>query len=73
MLFSYEQLKLSSENIEVTLFGEISKNDENYKILYDYIQNITFGKSPQGVSFPNEFKNLAKHQYYGLFSQVLCV
>jgi hypothetical protein len=73
VLFSFEQLKLSSENIEVTLFGEISKDDENYKILYDYIQNITFGKSPKGVSFPNEFKNLAKHQYYGLFSQVLCV
>jgi len=71
-LFSFEQLKLSADNIEVELFGTISKDDENYKLLYDYIRNITFGESPRGVIFPNEFKNLAKHQYYGLFSQVLC-
>ena len=71
-LFSFEQLKLSADNILVELFGAISKEDENYKLLYDYIRNITFGESPRGVIFPNEFKNLAKHQYYGLFSQVLC-
>ena len=71
-LFSFEQLKLSAENIKVELFGAISKDDKNYKLLYDYIRNITFGKNPQGISFPDEFKILAKHQYYGLFSQVLC-
>ena len=71
-LFSFEQLKLSADNIAVELFGEICKDDENYRILYDYIRNITFGKSPQGVIFPDEFRNLGEHQYYGLFSQVLC-
>ena len=71
-LFSFEQLKLSADNIAVELFGEISKEDENYKLLYEYIRNITFGESTQGVIFPDEFKNVAKHQYYGLFSQVLC-
>mgnify|MGYP001328796877 CR=1 FL=1 len=71
-LFSFEQLKLSTENIEVELFGRINKEDEKYKILYDYIRNISFGKDITGVLFANEFKNIDKHQYYALFSQVLC-
>lgn len=72
-LFSFEQLKLSTDNVEVKLFGTISEDDANYKLLYDYIRNITFGKRPQSVIFSDEFINIAKHKYYGLFSQVLCV
>ena len=72
ILFSFEQLKLSTENIAVELFGDIKKEDKNYKLLYDYIRNITFGKIPKGVIFADEFRNIEKHQYYALFSQVLC-
>ena len=72
ILFSFEQLKLSANNISVELFGQINKDDENYKLLYDYIQNMTFGKDLKGINFADEFKNLCKYQYYALFSQVLC-
>jgi hypothetical protein len=71
-LFSFEQLKLSAETIPVVLYGDISKEDENFKLMYDYIRNISFGVRSNGFSFPDEFNDLAEHKYFGLFSQVLC-
>jgi len=73
VLFSFEQLKLSTENIEVILFGNIEKDDEYFNLLYDYIRNIKLGKRPHQFNFPAEFDSLAEHKYFGLFTQVLCV
>jgi hypothetical protein len=73
VLFSFEQLKLSTENIEVILFGTIEKDDEYFNLLYDYIRNIKLGKRPHQFTFPIEFNSLAEHKYFGLFTQVLCV
>ena len=70
---SFEQLNLSTENIKVTLFGAIEKNDEYFNLLYDYIRNLTLGKRPDQFVFPAEFDSLAEHKYFGLFAQVLCV
>ena len=73
VLFSFEQLKLSTENIEVTLFGTIEKDDECFNLLYEYIRNLNLGKRPHQFTFPAEFDSLAGHKYFGLFTQVLCV
>ena len=73
VLFSIEQLKLSTENIAVTVFGSIEKNDEYFNLLYDYIRNIKLGKRPHQFIFPAGFDSLAEHKYFGLFTQVLCV
>ena len=73
VLFSFEQLKISTENIEVILFGAIEKDDEYFNLLYDYIRNIKLGKRPHQFNFPSEFDSLAENKYFGLFSQVLCV
>ena len=73
VLFSIEQLNLSPENIEVTVFGSIEKDDEYFKLLYDYIRNIKLGKRPHQFTFATEFDSLAEHKYFGLFTQVLCV
>jgi hypothetical protein len=73
VLFSFEQLKLSTENIEVTLFGTIEKDDECFNLLYEYIRNLNLGKRPHQFTFPAEFDSLAEHKYFGLFTQVLCV
>ncbi len=73
VLFSFEQLKLSTENTEVTLFGSIEKNDECFNLLYEYIRNLKLGKRPHQLTFPIEFDSLAEHKYFGLFAQVLCV
>lgn len=73
VLFSFEQLKLSTEKIKVILFGAIEKDDEYFNLLYDYIRNLKLGKRPHQFNFPTEFDSLAEHKYFGLFTQVLCV
>jgi len=72
-LFSFEQLKLSTETIDVTVFGTIEKNDEYFNLLYDYIRNVKLGKRPHQFTFPGVFNSIAQHKYFGLFTQVLCV
>ena len=73
VLFSFEQLKLSAEYIEVILFGAIEKDDKYFNLLYEYIKNLKLGKRPHQFTFPIEFNSLAEHKYFGLFTQVLCV
>ena len=72
-LFSFEQLKISPNSIDVTVFGTIENEDEHFNLLYDYIRNIKLGKRPHQFTFPTEFNTLSEHKYFGLFTQVLCV
>ena len=71
-LFSFEQLKLSPESIDVTVFGTIEKEDEYFNLLYDYIRNLKLGERPHQFTFPTVFSSIAPHKYFGLFTQVLC-
>ena len=73
VLFSFEQLKLSQDSIDVTVFGNIEDNDESFSLMYEYIRNIKLGKRPHQFTFPTEFNLLANHKYFGLFTQILCV
>jgi len=41
-LFCMEQLKLDPESLPVLLCGDITENDDTYKIAYTYIRNIEF-------------------------------
>lgn len=73
ILFVFEQLDFDAEKVSVKLFGNIQEDDENYKILYEYIKNIKFGSSPNNIEFPSEFKTLNKHELFTLFAQHSCV
>ena len=71
-LFTFEQLKLDTNTVNTVLFGNIAKDDDNFKILYEYIRNIELGERPCQLKFPDEFNTLASQKYFGLFSQILC-
>ncbi len=58
---------------ELYLIGNIEKGDETYSLLYDYIRNINFAKISGNLSFSKELNQIIKHQYFTLFSQILCV
>ena len=68
----FEQLKLDTNTVNTLLFGEITKDDDNFKLLYEYIRNIELGERPVQLKFPNEFNTLENQKYFGLFSQILC-
>jgi len=72
-LFCFEQLKMDTNKNELYLIGNIEKGDETYSLLYDYIRNINFGELSANLSFSKELQQVIKHQYFTLFSQLLCV
>ena len=42
ILFCLEQLKLNPDTVDLYISGSIEKEEDTYKILYNYIRNITF-------------------------------
>ena len=72
-LFCFEQLKMDPNKNELYLIGYIEKGDETYSLLYDYIRNINFAELIGKLSFAKELQQIIKHQYFTLFSQLLCV
>tara|TARA_B110000967_G_C18839181_1_gene538435 strand:- start:224 stop:1069 length:846 start_codon:yes stop_codon:yes gene_type:complete len=73
VLFCFEQLNISPDSIDLTVFGSIEDTDESFNLMYEYIRHIKLGKRPHQFTFPAEFITLADHKYFGLFTQVLCV
>jgi len=73
VLFSFEQLNISPDSIDLTVFGNIEDTGKSFTLLYEYIRNIKLGKRPYQFTFPAEFITLEEHKYFGLFSQILCV
>lgn len=43
VLFTLEQLQLSTETIDFILLGDIGLEDELYSLLYQYIRHVSFG------------------------------
>ena len=72
-LFCFEQLKMDPNKNELYLIENIEKGDETYFLLYDYIRNINFAELSGKLSFAKELHQIIKHQYFTLFSQLLCV
>ena len=72
LLFSMEQLGLSPEKTELVLLDDILKSDEKYNLLYQYVRNISFGNRPENLNFSKELESIKSHQYFCLFSQLLC-
>lgn len=73
LLFTMEQLKLDPEICPVIVLGEIKKQSETYLLLYDYVRHLKSAKRPHNFIFPDAFNVLEEHQFFGLFTQVLCV
>ncbi|MDT0552075.1 DUF3822 family protein [Urechidicola vernalis] len=42
ILFTAEQLELNPETFKLVLYGRITKDSELYKIVYDYVRNVSF-------------------------------
>ena len=42
ILFSFEQLNLNPDTLDVKLFGKIDVGDSNYEIIYKYVRHVSF-------------------------------
>tara|TARA_B100000900_G_scaffold416222_1_gene450231 strand:- start:6893 stop:7708 length:816 start_codon:yes stop_codon:yes gene_type:complete len=70
-LFSFEQLKIDREKVEVNLFGDINDKDETFKLLYEYIRNIHIAKDEKKFIFPVESSIKSENTHYTLLHSII--
>lgn len=67
-----DQLELDPNFSKVQLWGNINNQSECFKLLYQYIRNISFGKRPSVLQFSFEFDEIEEHQYFDLLGLFYC-
>jgi len=68
ILFVMEQLKLNAEKIPLSLYGEIQKSSEVFKLLEKYVKDVQFGSRPKNINYSLKFQEIPGHYYYNLFN-----
>lgn len=69
VLFVYEQLKLSTEEVPLEIYGAMDKDSMSYELLYDFIRHIQLGKRNTDLDYSSEFDALAPHKFFTLLNQ----
>ena len=69
ILFTAEQLNFNPEKFELVLLGNIVKDDEFYKIAYDYVRNICLLENRSKYNFSDKFTSEIKREFYTLLNQ----
>jgi hypothetical protein len=64
ILFTAEQLNLNPETIELVFIGDITKDNDLYKIAYKYIRQISFGKRYDNYKY--EIQPKSEHSNFAL-------
>ena len=72
LLFVLEQQNINNEEAIITLTGNVTKNDEIYKMLYKYINTINFGNRNNNLTYSYILEETPKHFHHSLFNQYLC-
>lgn len=72
VMIAMEQLELDPNLSKVQIWGDINTQSDNFRILYKYIRNISFGKRPSMLNFPFEFDEIEEHRYFDLFGLYYC-
>tara|TARA_B100000787_G_scaffold7955_1_gene5956 strand:- start:18288 stop:19103 length:816 start_codon:yes stop_codon:yes gene_type:complete len=62
ILFTLEQLELSTEDTVVSILGDIKENSDLFNILYTYVRNINLLNSKNAVF--NDQKDFSKHSNF---------
>ena len=73
VLFSFEQIGINPNMVEVFLIGEIKKGGEEHQMLFQYIKNLHFGFKNKNIKIAGALNELPNHYFYTVFNQSLCV
>ena len=73
LLFVFEQFNINSENIRLTITGELDKQSAIYALLYKYVRNISFGERPATLKYAAKLDTIPKHFFFSIYSLQLCV
>lgn len=72
LLFTMEQLGLTSDKSTVVLSGNYDKNSGLAFLLSRYIRNISYAQRPDNFGYSYVFDQLNQHQYFILLNALLC-
>jgi len=72
VIFVLEQLGFIPAEEEVLLMGEISPDDADYKLLYQYVKYLEFVNLNSLADFSPVFSGVLVHQFYTLFNLPFC-
>lgn len=72
VMIAMEQLGLDPNISKVQVWGNINSQSDHFKILYQYVRNISFGKRPSMLNFPFEFDEVEDQQYFDLLGLYYC-
>ena len=62
VLFTLKQLKWSPDSVSSVLLGDIEPNDQNFKLLYEYIRCLTFFSHDHKWSISEKLTGIDQHK-----------
>lgn len=68
LLFATEQIGLNPEEFRLVFLGNVTKEDECYKIAHHYIRNISFGNYSRDLKISPDITPFEPHQHFVLLS-----
>lgn len=68
IMLVYDQFKLNSETIPLSISGSLTQDSDIYKFIFRYIRLVNFVQAPTYLRFGNQFTGVPKHFYFDLFS-----
>ena len=72
ILFIAEEFEYTQENLRTVLWGNTGNENEYVIALKEYINTVTLGHRPKGVSASYKFTDIPNHQYFDILSMPLC-
>ncbi|MGF1586007.1 MAG: DUF3822 family protein [Bacteroidales bacterium] len=73
ILYVYEQLKLSGEDVPLVISGSIKKRSEAYELLKVYIKKVGFESRNDTFQYSYTLNDIDLHWFTNLFNLKLCV
>ncbi|QCK16082.1 DUF3822 family protein [Mangrovivirga cuniculi] len=71
-MYVFNLLGLNQQSTRVVIWGDTDTQHEDFKLLYQYIRNISFGRRPQYLKCGFVFDVAEDHQYFDLMSIQAC-
>lgn len=71
MLLAYDQFRLRTTEVTLTLAGQIFPDSELYRQLYRYVRHVRFAQLPGGLTLPPDMRTMPDHFYFDLFCTML--
>ena len=72
VLFSFDQLRLNPETVQVVLSGIIEKGSKTYDILFQYVRNIRFAERNPTFEYSYILEDIPVHQHFIIYNALQC-